>query len=141
MTDDKVRIEHFDVAGGLDVASDDGTRTLLGKRKALGPFVFHLDGDFLDVENEICHVLTHAGNRREFMQYAIDLDGGDCRTLQRREQNPAQRVAQGQAITAFKRLGDHGGDARGIAARNDVELGRLNQFLPVFLDHHVQLPF
>ena len=118
VADHQVGIENFDIAGGLDVTGSDGTRALLGKREALGAFIGHLDRDFLDVEHEIGHVLAHARNRGEFVQDAIDLDSGDGRALQGRQQDTAQRVAQGQAIAAFKRLGDHGSHARRIAARN-----------------------
>ena len=119
MADHQLGVEHFDVAGDLDVAGDHGARALLGQRQALGAFAIHLEGDFLDVEHEVGNVLAHAGKRREFMQNAVDLDGGHGRALQRRQQHATQRIAQGQAIAALKRLGDDRGHARVVAARNE----------------------
>jgi len=40
-----------------------------------------------------------------------------------------------QIEAALKRLGDHGGRATAIVARNDLELVRTDEFLPVLLNH------
>ena len=58
----------------LDVAGGDVARALLAQRHALGAVALHLDGDVLDVEDDVGDVLAHAGDRREFMQHAVDLD-------------------------------------------------------------------
>ncbi len=42
----------------------------------------------------------------ELVHRAVDLDGGDGGAFQRGEQHAAQRVADGVAVTGFKRLGD-----------------------------------
>ena len=70
------------------------------------------------------------------MQHAVDLHGGDRRALQRGQQHAAQRVAERQAEAALERLGDDASrSACGSLPGDDLELVRLDQFLPVLLDH------
>ncbi len=95
----------------------------------------HLDRHVLDVQDDVGHVFAHAGDGREFMQHAVDMDGGDGRALQRGQQDAAQRIAERQAEAALQRLRHHGRDALGIFAGHDLQLVRLDQFLPVFLNH------
>src|SRR6187399_807699 len=59
---------------------------------ALGAIALHLDGDVLDVQHDIGHVLADARNRGELMQHAVDMDGLHRGALQRREQDAAQGV-------------------------------------------------
>ncbi|MNT84543.1 hypothetical protein D3C72_2245670 [compost metagenome] len=70
------------------------------------------------------------------MQDAVNLDCGNCRALKRRQKHATKGIAQGKPVSALKRLGNHRGHARVVAARNNVQLGRLDQFLPVPLDRH-----
>jgi hypothetical protein len=79
-------------------------RALLAHDHALGTLAFHLDGDFLDVQDDVGDVLAHAGDRGELVQHAVDLDGGHGRATQRREKHAAQRVAERQAEAALERL-------------------------------------
>src|SRR5690606_20669843 len=72
-------------------------------------------------------------DRGEFVQNAVDLHGGDGCTPQRRQQHAAQRVAQRQAETALERLGHQRG--QGLVLGLELDLVRLDQFLPVFLYH------
>ncbi len=72
------------------------------------------------------------------MQHAVDLDGGDGSAAQRRQQHAAKRVAERQAEAALERLGDE--RRQRLALRGEFDLVRLDQFLPVFLDHLVFLP-
>ena len=44
----------------------------------------------------------------ELVQHVLDLDRGDRRALQRRQQHAAQRVAERQAEAALQRFGDEG---------------------------------
>ena len=92
------------------------------QRHALGAFALHPDRDVLDVEDDVGDVLAHAGDRGEFMQHAVDVDGGDGGALQRRQQDAAQRVAERQAEAALQRFGDHGGDALAVVAGRDASL-------------------
>ena len=72
------------------------------------------------------------------MQHAVDLDSGNGRAAQRRQQNTAQRIAERQAVAALQRLGDERGQR--LLLRRELDLVRLDQFLPVFLDHGISLP-
>ncbi|MNU00213.1 hypothetical protein D3C72_2432850 [compost metagenome] len=68
------------------------------------------------------------------MQYAIDLHGGHSRTAQRGQQNATKRVAERQAEAALEGFGNQG--YLGTAGGGEFHLVRLDQFLPVLLDHH-----
>jgi hypothetical protein len=75
---------------------------------------------------------AHGG---KLVQHVVDLHRGDGRALQRRHQHAAQRVAERQAEATLERFGDDRRLARRIVARLDVKLRRLDQFLPVLVDH------
>ena len=70
------------------------------------------------------------------MQDAVNLDCRHCRALKRRQQHATQSITKGKPVTALKWLGNYRGHARVVAARNNLQLGRLDQFLPVPLDRH-----
>src|SRR5437763_13116279 len=70
----------------------------------LGQVGVQLDGHLLEVEDDVRGILDDAGDRREFVQNAFDLHGGDRRALNRTEQRTAQSVTDGGAPTALKRL-------------------------------------
>ena len=40
------------------------------------------------------------------MEHSINANGGNCRTLQRRQEHAAQAVAERRAIAAFERFAD-----------------------------------
>ena len=113
----EVGIEHDDVADGLDVAGRDRAGALLLHHHALGAFALHLDGDVLDVEHDVGHVLAHAGDRGELVQHAVDMHRLHRGALQRGQQNAPQRVAERHAEAALERLGDHRRDALGRRCR------------------------
>src|SRR5690606_10917792 len=125
----------------LDVASGHHARTLLAHNHALRALALHGDGDFLDVQDDVSHVLTNAGDRRELMQHAVNLHSLDGRALKRRQQDATKRIAKRQAKTPLERLGDDSSKTTGIAAGRDLKLVRLDQLLPVLLDGHEPLPF
>ena len=88
-----VRVQHLEPIDELDVARVDGAGPLLvdahGVRLGLG----RLEDDFLQVEDDVRHVLDDVADGRELVQRAFDADGGDRRALERREQDAAERVA------------------------------------------------
>ena len=131
----QIGIEDFDVGDWLDLAGRDFARTLLAQRQALGTFGMHAQRDLLHVEHDVGDVLAHARDGGEFVQHALDLDRGDGGALQRRQQHAAQRVAERQAEAALQRFGGDGGGTARIMTGFDLELLRLDQFLPVFLKH------
>jgi len=77
--------------------------------------------DFLDVENDVGHILADARDRRELVQHAVDLYGLDGGALQRRQQHAAERIAESHAEATLQRFGDHGCVPRTVATRNDFE--------------------
>ena len=133
--DDEIGIEDLRVTRHRNIARAHRTRTLLAQGHALDGIGLHADGNRLDVQDDVGDIFAYTGDRGEFMQYTVNLHGGDGRTLQRRQQNATQGIAQGQAKATLKRLGDEGRDMAGIHTRLHIELGGLNQVLPVFLDH------
>ena len=74
------------------------------------------------------------------MQHAVDMHRGDGGALERRQQHAAKRIAEGEPEAALKRLGYDRGEALRVAARIDIELGGLDEILPVLLQHLVS-PF
>src|SRR5690606_6694024 len=83
--------------------------------------------------------LADARDRRELVQHAVDLHCGDGRTAQRRQKYAAKRVAEGKTEAALERFCHERG--LGATRRGELHLVRLDQFLPVFLDHVFCLPF
>jgi len=73
------------------------------------------------------------------MQHAVDLDRGDGGALERRQEHPAQRVAERHSEAALERLGDEHRTVAAFSARRLLlEGARLLQFLPVLcVDGHV----
>src|ERR1700694_4264986 len=131
----QVRIEDADVADRLDVPGRDLARPLFLHHHALGAVALHLDGDVLDVEHDVGHVLVHAADRREFVQHAVDMHRLHRGALQRGQQDASQRIAQRQPEAALERLRHHRCRAFGIGAQADMELFGPDQFLPVLLNH------
>jgi hypothetical protein len=71
------------------------------------------------------------------MQHAVDMHRLHRRALQRGQQDAAQGVAERDAEAALERLRNHGGVTLRVRSRAHLELGRLDQFLPVLLDRHI----
>ena len=135
VADHQIGVEDLHVVDDLNVARQNRAGTGLLQDHALGAIALHLDPDVLDVEDDVGHILAHAGDRGELMEHAVDLDGGDGRALKRGEEHAAQGVAQRLTKAALKRLGDHGGRTTAIVARKDLELVGTDEFLPVLLNH------
>src|SRR3546814_13846215 len=76
----------------------------------------------------------------DWSSYVCSSDLGHRRTLQRRQQHAANRIAEGKAEAALERLGDDLGDPARVRSRLDVQLRRLDQFGPVLLQHACALP-
>ena len=126
-------VEDFDIADRLDIASRYYAWALLADNHALGIIAVHLDGDFLDVQHDVRHVFPDARARGELMQHAVDLHGRYSGAAQRGQQNATQRVAEGETEATLQRFGHE--RCLGAAARGELDLVRLDQFLPVFLNH------
>ena len=88
MANDQIGVHDLDIADDADVACLDHGRAGGGKLQTLWPVAFHPQRNLLDVEDDIGHVLTHASERRKFVQDVLDLDRGDRRALERGKKNP-----------------------------------------------------
>ena len=73
------------------------------------------------------------------MQDAVDLHRRDRGTLQRRQQDAPEPVAERHAVTALQRLGHDAGEAGAVSLGRHFELVRLDEFLPV-LFHDTDCP-
>ena len=133
-----VRLEDLDVAVGLDVAPAHfaGLVDLEGQRLDL--IGVQLQRNLLQVEDDVGRVLDHAGDRRELVQHAVDLDRGDRRAFNRRQQDAAQRVADGGAEAALERLRVE--PAEPIGERLALELEPLGS-LKTFPEHSVSFRY
>ena len=96
-----------------------------------------LERDLLQVEDDVGRILDHARDRRELVQHAVDLDRGDRRAFDRREQHAPQRVADRRAEAALERLRVEPAEPIGEGLALEFEpLGPLKTF-----PQHVCLPF
>ena len=90
-----------------------------------------------DSEERFCGLGAQVefGEARFVDEHTIDLNGLDCRALERRQQYTTQRIAKSHAKAAFKRFGHNRRNSFGVTAFFDCELLGLNQVLPVFLNN------
>jgi hypothetical protein len=101
----ELRVQDLEIGGRLDVGGRDGACTLLRKMHLdLGRVAVEAADELLEVEDDVGDVLADARQRRELVGDALDLDGRDGRALERREQHPPERVAEGVAEAAVERL-------------------------------------
>ena len=101
-----VRVEDGEAVGDEDVLRVDGARALLVDANLVGLRRCRLEDDFLQVEDDVGHVLDDVADGRELVERALELDGRDGRALERGEEHAAERVADGMAITGFEGFGD-----------------------------------
>ena len=114
-------------------------RPLGADGKALRPLHFHVDGNAFQVQDDVGHVFADPRHGRKFVEDVVDLNACDGGPLERGHQDTAQRVPQCQAKATFQRLRDHGRLPKGVVARLHFQLRRLNEFLPVLVDHVILL--
>ena len=100
-----VLVEDLDVAVGLDHAAGDHAGLVGAQVERLGAFARELEGNLLEVENDVGRVFDHAGDGLELVQHALNADGGDGSAFNGAEQRAAQGVADGGAEAPLKRLG------------------------------------
>ena len=99
-------IENLHVGIRADVARSDLTLAGGLEIDGLGAVAVEAGDDALDVENDLGHVLGHAGDRGELVLHAIDADRGRSSAGERGEQDSAKGVPERRAVTALQRL-DH----------------------------------
>ena len=129
-----VGLEDLDVGIGLDVARLDLASLVDAQIERLGGVDVRLERHLLEVEDDVGRVLDHTGNRRELVQHAVDLDGGNGRALDRGQQHAPHGVADGGAEAPFERLSVK--TAKSIGQRFTFELETLRP-LKTFPEHGV----
>jgi hypothetical protein len=124
-----LRLQDLDRGVALDVGRGDLPLALDVQRQQLLVGRVHLDRDLLQVENDVGHVLHDARQRRELVEHSLDLDCGDRRALDRREQHAPQGVTHGGAEAPLEGLGVELSVRRGQRLGVDLEtLGLLKSF-------------
>ena len=130
-----VLVEHFDIGVGLDHAGGDHARLIGAQVDCLGRVARELERNLLQVQDDVGRVFNYAGDRLEFVQHAFNLDGGNGRAFDGSQQHAAQRIADGGAEAAFKRLRPEHAVLVGEGGSIDGETFRFLKTLPkhVFL--------
>src|ERR1039458_4453669 len=98
-------VEDLNIAVGLDHAGGDNAGRVGAEVEGLGAVACKLEGNLLQVEDDVGGVLDHSADGLELVQHALDANGGNGCALDRREQSPAEGVAYGGAEAPLKWLG------------------------------------
>src|SRR5690606_21705288 len=79
--DHVIRVQHLDVRRDVDLTGGHRAGAGGAQGHALRPFGVHAQGQLLDVQDDVDDVFPHAFQRGEFVDDAVDLDGGHRRAL------------------------------------------------------------
>ncbi len=126
-----VGVQDLHIAGGIDLASGHFARAGGLQHHALGAVGDHVDGDLLQVQDDIGHILAHARNGRELVDHTVNLHAGDRSPLQRGQQHAAQGTAQRRAEATLQRLDNQLRLTLRIEAGDDLRTIRADQLFPV----------
>ena len=99
------RVEDLDVGVVGDVGRGDRGRPGLLDRHPPRLVALELQGDRLEVEDDVGDVFDDPGDGRELVEDAVDAHGGDGRAGDRGEQDAPQGVADGHPVSPLERLG------------------------------------
>ena len=100
-----VRIEDLELGRDVDVGRDDlAGLVLVQTHLDLVELTVEPADQLLEVEDDVGDVFLHALDGRELVRHTLDLDGADSRALERREQDPAQGVAERMPEAAVERF-------------------------------------
>src|SRR5580698_4145813 len=99
-----ILVQDLDVSVSLDHAGSDDTGLIRTQIKSLWSLTVQLEGDLLEVQDDVGCVFYDAGDRLELVQNAFDLDRGNSRAFNRRKQGATQSIADGGAKAALKGL-------------------------------------
>jgi hypothetical protein len=88
----------------VEVGRGHRTGRLLAEGEGHRVVVVELHDEFLEMQDDLHHVLGDAGDGRELVQHVLDVDAGHRRARHRGEQDAPQRVAEGDAVAAGQRL-------------------------------------
>src|SRR4051794_23150846 len=102
----QVGVVHLDAGRRLDVTGGDDTGAGLAQVHRDGLVVLGGDDKTLQVEDDLGDVFLDALDGRELVQDGVDLDAGDGRTGDGRQEGTTQRVAERVAETRLQGLDD-----------------------------------
>jgi hypothetical protein len=99
-----VRVQDLDVS-----VMDDVRRLGLGRALYLESYLFGLtpldvEGDALDIQDDVGHILDNTWDCGELVQDALDAQGRDGRAVDGGQQDPPQGVSDRDTVPALKRL-------------------------------------
>ena len=124
-----VGLEDLDVGVALNVARPHLARFVHLERQRLGVIDVQLEGNLLQVEDDVGRILDHAGDRRELMEHALDLHRRNRGAFDRRQQHAPQRVADRRAKAALEGLRVESAESIGERLTLEFEpLGSLKTF-------------
>ncbi|MPN45940.1 hypothetical protein SDC9_193519 [bioreactor metagenome] len=86
------RIQNFDIGIMNDVACGNFLRATSFDSNYCRFIAVHFQAKRFYIENNIRNIFPYARNCREFMQYAVNLDGSNCCSRQRREKYATQTI-------------------------------------------------
>ena len=119
--DVQIGVQDLDLGIGLEVPGDDVFLPPHIHPEELGLVAVQLERQFLEVEDDLGHVLDDPGDGRELVQDVLDLDRGDGRARNRGQQDPTQGVPQGDPEPPLERL--HDKLPVGIGEFRELDLG------------------
>ena len=108
----QLRVHDFDVVVRVDVASRHRARALLRQAQLRAVARVHLEGDLLQVEQDVDDVFLHAFDGGVLMEHAFDFHFSDGSARHGRQQYATQRVAERVAEATLERFDHDAGLAR-----------------------------
>ncbi len=99
-----VVVEDLDIAIGFDHARGHNASGIRTQVQRLRPLAVQLEGNLLQIEDDVRRVLNDTRDGLELVQHAFDANGGDGSAFDRRKQGATKRIADGRTEAALKRL-------------------------------------
>src|SRR5262249_26605430 len=93
----EIAVEKLHIGASLDLAAQHHPGLVREQADDLVAVAVELEGDLLQVQNDVGGVLDYAGDGTELVQHALDLDGRDGGAFNGAQQHPAQSIADGGA--------------------------------------------
>ena len=103
--DVQIGVENLHRGVDLEIRRLDRARLVGPQIQRPGLVAVQLDGDLLQVQDDVGRILHDPRNRRELVEHVVDLDARDRGALDRRQEHATQRVADRGPETALERLG------------------------------------
>jgi hypothetical protein len=141
--DELIRVDHFYLAARFDVFRPDLTGTLLLKGYSLRLVRVHAQFNLLEVQDDVRDILVDTRDAGEFVENSqrfVELHTDNGCTVDRRQQNPPERVPDGDAEAALQRLCIEAGIGVRIRVFHYLQLGRFYDLFPVLLNHPSPVP-